>query len=130
MNQALLAKAKTAYVLSLETHIKLLTLCAIRHQVTEGTYEDLFAVFHELAEKEQQVTPSKEDAGALVRNLYDEVELLKDMVAKEIRTEKDEGVKNQLIQKYDDLQMTCAKLRSVLEEDEGYEKPDKALTRK
>lgn len=129
MNEKLLKEAETAYVLALNVHIKLLTSCFVRHQATEGTYEDLFAVFHELSEKNQQTNPSAEDPEDLVESLYGTVEKLKESINSAIKSEKDEGVKNQLISKYDDLQMTCAKLKSVLE---GYEEESetKVLTRK
>lgn len=134
MNDKLLKQAETAYVLALNTHIKLLSTCFVRHKATEGTYEELFAVFHELAEKNQQVVPSSEDPSALVSALYSSVEALKMAVNSAIKSEKDEGVKNQLIQKYDDLQMTCAKLKSVIDEEEGEEYGEKEvkgiLTRK
>lgn len=129
MNQKIIKQAETAYLLALNTHIKLLSTCFVRHKATEGTYEDLFAVFHDLAEKNEQVAPSSDDPEELVESLYDSVEALKDSINSAIKSEQDEGVKNQLIQKYDDLQMTCAKLKSVLE---GYEEESetKVLTRK
>ncbi len=133
MNEKLLKEAEAAYVLALNVHIKLLSSCFVRHQATEGTYGDLFAVFHELAEKNQQTNPSTEDPEELVESLYETVEKLKGSVNAAIKSEKDEGVKNQLIQKYDDLQMICAKLKSVMGEKEGYgeEKGEsKVLTRK
>jgi len=124
-------QAETAYILALNTHIKLLSTCFVRHKATEGIYEDLFKVFHELSEKNEQVNPSSEDPEELVEALYDSVEALKDSINSAIKSEKDEGVKNQLIQKYDDLQMTCAKLKSVMDKyEEKEESETKVLTRK
>ena len=110
----LLEQAKNTYILALETHIKLLTKCFTSHKATEETYEWLFDIFHELSEKQESVSPSNDDEDSLVSFLYKQVWALKDSLNKSISGEKDEWVKNQLIQKYDDIQLLRAKLWSLV----------------
>jgi len=128
----LLKQLQSAYLLSLQTHITLLTKCYTRHKGTEETYEGLFNIFHTLSEKNEQIIPSKGDANGLVVKLYSEVEKSKEALKSAIKAEKDEWVKNQLVQSYDDIQLLCAKLKSLIDEDEGYEEKEepKVLTKK
>lgn len=85
---------------------------------TQGIYEGLFDVLHDIAEKKYATDSGTIDDETLVADLYAKTEALKTSLKFAIPVEKDEGIKNQLIQKYDDIQQLCAKVRSLQCDDE------------
>lgn len=111
----LINKTAVAYLSAFEFHAKTIAVCWESHKASEDTYNELFEVLHSTIEKHYSLNIPKDDKETMQEDLYATIDSLCNDYKKAITEEKDEGVKNVLIQNYDSLQTVRAKFRSVME---------------
>lgn len=104
------------FIKAIDFHIRLLKLDYTKHQWTQEVYEFAFELMHDLGEQYESLwLPVIEDAStmAMINELYQEFEDMKQTLADSIAEETDEWLKALYQEKLIKAQKVCAKLESL-----------------
>ena len=107
------------YVESLKIHIGTKTKCPVFHKFTEEVYDQLFEVFHDLAEKQEDIQEGQyttEDEKEAKQRIYDIVEQVKELVD-ENKGDYTTWYDNLARGLVDKLEFLCGNARAFLEEE-------------
>jgi hypothetical protein len=112
---------------TLIAHINTKTTNPLFHEKSQEFYELLFDCFHQISEKEQDVSDEATEHTKPIEETYSALEKAKEIIEEMINDEPTIGMDNLLRGLYDKLEFACGNARGFLkEEDEDeseYKKP-------
>lgn len=112
--------SKTNFTKALDKHIRLLKLDYTKHQATAEVYQFYFDLAHDIWEKEESTgnpINSETDCNLIISDLYNDLEDTKWTLAAMAAKETDLGKQNLLLSKLDQIQLLCAKISSLSDND-------------
>jgi hypothetical protein len=98
-------------------HIKTKTVDSLFHEKSQAFYELLFDCFHQISEKEQDISPNMEDAEPLISDTYDALEEAKTIIEKMVKNDNTIGMDNLLRGLADKLEFACGNALALVKEE-------------